>query len=310
MASQKLILDYSQLSDFRESAPLNTDPSAFDIWRIIEKKCRDCGASLDHSTEVSETDWGDPAAVAACNACGWWCQYAVGFNRDGFFEWERVPAALRRYDADDIQAPVDALRRELWNRSAALSDLNPTNMEKLVGSILSDFMDCDVVHTGRTGDGGIDLLLLDGNLPYVVQVKRRSRTQGESVSAIREFVGATLLAGYRRGIYVTAAPHYTSAAIGVARQARTRGLLEKLHLLDRKRFLRILHLVSTKTLSPWQAYYRDQNQGERERHITVRFHGQNYPERFGRLEAWDRSDATSQEEAEGSKTNPQKSEEI
>jgi restriction system protein len=104
--------------------------------------------------------------------------------------------------------------------------------------VLKDFMDCDVIHTGRTNDGGIDLLLLDGDAPYVVQVKRwEQRSRGEAVGAIREFLGATLIAGHNRGIYVTTAPHYTPAAIGAARQAKARKLVEKLHLVDRGRFL-------------------------------------------------------------------------
>jgi HJR/Mrr/RecB family endonuclease len=195
--------------------------------------------------EVFETDWGYPAAILACDRCGWWRQYSVGANLDGFYECERISAALRSYNVSDIQVPVAALRQELKNRSALLSDLNPTKMEQLVGSVLSDFMDCEVVHTGRTSDGGIDLLLLKSDTPYVVQVKRRLREgQGEAVSSIREFLGATLLAGYKRGIYVTTATHYTNAAIDAASAAKSRSLVKKLHLIDRDKFLRLLSLVS------------------------------------------------------------------
>jgi hypothetical protein len=226
---------------------------------------------------VNESSSGDPAAILICDTCGWWCQYAIGANKDGFFECERVPAALRTYDVSNIVAPVTALRRALSENPKWLDELNPTKMEELVGSILSDFMDCEVVHTGRTGDGGIDLLLLDGDTSYVVQVKRRISQHGETVSAVREFLGATLLAGYRRGIYVTTATHYTPATVDAAAAAKSRRLLEKLHLIDRDRFLRLLRLVSAKTLHPWQAYYRDIEGEDINNSFRVRFHGENDP---------------------------------
>jgi len=196
-----------------------------------------------------------------------------------------VPAALRTYQVGDIDAPVNALRRELTQNPKLLAELKPTKMEKLVGSILSDFMDCEVVHTGRTGDGGIDLLLLDGDTPYVVQVKRRiSQQRGEAVSAIREFLGATLLAGHQRGIYVTTATHFTSAAVDAASLAKSRGLVEKLHLVDQDRFLQLLRLVSSKTLAPWQAFYRDEKRAAIDDSFSVNFQGEHSPDEWVRYD--------------------------
>jgi len=284
MSSKRKVLDYSQLSTIREYAPLNSDPMEFDIRSITETHCRDCGGRLEWVIDIADTDWSYPAAVMACHECGWWCQYAVGANRDGFFEWERLPAALRQYPAADITVPVEALRRELLKRSDILKHLHPTKMEVLVGSVLSDFMDCEVVHTGRTGDGGIDLLLLDGDTPYAIQVKRRARAGSEKVSAVREFVGATLIAGYRRGIYVTTAPYYAPSAVRSAQKARRGRVVEKLHLIDQGKFLRILNLVSKKTAPPWRAYYGR----EVDEPAHVRFHGESSPERSGRLALWER----------------------
>jgi hypothetical protein len=281
------ILDYSRLSDFREYGPLNTDPIEVDLLAGQSRSCRACASHLREVPNVFETNCGYPAAILFCAQCGWWCQYSVGSNLDGFFEFERIPAALRQYRVSDIDVPVAALRRELENSSALLLDLNPTRMEQLVGSILSDFMDCEVVHTGRTSDGGIDLLLLDGDTPYVVQVKRRlNQGQGEAVGSVREFLAATLLAGYQRGIYVTTATHFTSAANDAAAVAKSRGLVEKLHLIDRDRFLRLLTLVSTKTLAPWQTYYCEEEGCDLDR-IFVSFHGENSHERHGRDDLWD-----------------------
>lgn len=280
MESDSTILDYSYLSDIREYRPLlgASDPVEIDPLDGVSRTCRDCSSSLLEIDGVIETSWGQPAAILECDKCGWWCQYAVGFNRDGFYEWERVPAALRSYQIDEIDVPVQALRREITGNSKLLAELNPTKMEELVGSILSDYMDCEVVHVGRTGDGGIDLLLLDSDKPYVVQVKRRiNQRSGETVSAIREFLGATLLYGHRRGIYVTTATHYTRSAVEAAAKAKSVGLIEKLHLVDQDVFLRLLRLVSTKTLPPWRAFYRDIEGFDIDERIHVRFSGEHSP---------------------------------
>ena len=273
------ILDYSSLSEIRAFRPLiNVDPRDVDPLAGEDRTCACCSGPLTEVEEVSETAWGDPAAILACPACGWWCQYAIGSNRDGYYEAERVPAALRTYSVADIEVPLDALRRELSRRSGILEELCAKRMEELVGSVLSDFMDCEVIHTGRTGDGGIDLLLLNSDLQYVVQVKRRIvHNRGESVRAIREFLGATLLAGAKRGIYVTTATHFTPAAAEAAASARSLGLVEKLHLVDRTRFFRLLNLVSDHTLPPWRAFYRDAEGSALGDPIHVRFLGEHSP---------------------------------
>ena len=275
MASDSTILDYSCLSDIREYRPLlgAADPRDIDPLDGVSRVCRDCSASLKELESVIETSWSDPAAILACDKCGWWCQCDVGFNRDGFFEWERVPAALRTYQVADIDVPVQALRREITGNSRLLAELNPTKMEQLVGSILSDYMDCEVVHVGRTGDGGIDLLLLNSDKSYVVQVKRRIKQGGETVSAIREFIAATLLYGHRRGIYVTTT-RYTRPAAEAAAKAKELGIIEKLHLIDQEAFLRLLRLVSAKTLPPWRSFYRDVEGFELGDPIHVRFRGE------------------------------------
>src|SRR5687768_8114802 len=115
MTNNHQILDYSQLSDFREYHPLNTDPTEVDLLGGQSRSCRDCASHLREVPDVCETAWGYPAAILVCDRCGWWCQYSVGSNLDGFFECERIPAALRRYRVSDIEIPVAALRRELKN---------------------------------------------------------------------------------------------------------------------------------------------------------------------------------------------------
>jgi hypothetical protein len=212
MQTESKLLDYSYLSEIRWYRPIvgEVDPASIDPLAGESRTCRDCSALLREVDNVYETAWSNPAAILACDKCGWWCQYSVGFNRDGFYEWEKVPAALRTYAVSDIEVPVNALRRELTKNLRLLAELHPTKMEELVGAILSDFMDCEVVHTGRTGDGGIDLLLLDGDTPYVEprarrDGKRNSRVPGGHVVGraptwhLRDNSDSLHLGGYRCG---------------------------------------------------------------------------------------------------------------
>src|SRR5690349_9463889 len=120
MTVEYKLLDYSEVSEFREYKPLDTDPVDVDVLAGESTICRYCAAPLREIEEVCETIWGYPAALLVCHGCGWWCQYAVGSNRDGFFEWERLPAALRAYSVSDIELPVAALRRELLINSKIL----------------------------------------------------------------------------------------------------------------------------------------------------------------------------------------------
>jgi hypothetical protein len=152
-------------------------------------------------------------------------------------------------------------------------------MEELVGSIMGDFLDCDVIHTGGTGDGGVDLLLVEGEeTQYVVQVKRRlKKGRGEPVSVVREFLGATLLAGESRAMFVTTATHFTPPAVVAADTAVARGLVERLDLVDRTRFLELLHLVSDRTLPSWRAFYEREKGIDEGASASLAFRGEQSP---------------------------------
>jgi len=81
-------------------------------------------------------------------------------------------------------------------------------MEALVQSIFRDFYNCDVEYYSSdtyAADGGIDLvaILSEGGLRAAIQVKRRAKDIAESVICIREFVGAMVMEGFQKGLYVT-----------------------------------------------------------------------------------------------------------
>jgi restriction endonuclease Mrr len=121
-----------------------------------------------------------------------------------------------------------------------------------VASVFGEFMSCDAIHIGGPGDEGIDLILVDGNRKYVVQVKRRSRRGAtESVSSIREFVGAMVLKGEVRGLFISTAAQFSREAMEAAHTAGQIGVIEYLELVDVKRLLDVCRLTATSIPVSW-----------------------------------------------------------
>jgi hypothetical protein len=99
-----------------------------------------------------------------------------------------------------------------------------------------------VLHTGKSGDGGIDLILLDsndGNIP--IQVKRRTKTRkAESVTIVRELRGAMVLSGHDEGMIVTTAPRFSKPAVEASQPHPEHLVPQRINLVDCRRLLDII----------------------------------------------------------------------
>jgi hypothetical protein len=129
-------------------------------------------------------------------------------------------------------------------------------MEELTGAVLQDFYPgCEVHLCGKSGDGGIDLLVVVKDVPVAIQVKRRTKPDStESVEAVRAFLGASLLKGYDHLIFVTTADHFTGGPFGAekaAERALQKKLVQKFQLIDRHKFFEMLNLVTTGPSKNW-----------------------------------------------------------
>ena len=70
---------------------------------------------------------------------------------------------------------------------------------------------CEIIHCGKTGDGGIDLKIINSDKPILVQVKRRTESRAnfaEPIKDVREFLGA-MVGESEKGIYVTTANKFS-----------------------------------------------------------------------------------------------------
>jgi restriction system protein len=226
-----------------------------------------CEYCQHQMVEILDTDyWGrirwrdddsiDRRKVSICPSCGWWVQKEKDNLETATIAYTEVTqfAILRSFDIDSAQVPLNTLRNYLRKNESRFHQLNPTKFEQLVGDIFHDFYNCEVTHVGRTGDAGVDLLVIDSDKPLPIQVKRRTNAKiWEPVATVREFLGALLLQGFDRGAIVTTANHFSEPALEAAGKARALGLVDEFRLFDMKRFLDIFKLVTPEgSLPPWR----------------------------------------------------------
>lgn len=197
--------------------------------------------------------------VHTCEHCGWWHEIEgdevyIG-DGDYYGSEETRIGILRKFDVGDMDTPITALRRALQMNDALLYELHPRKMEELVTSVFGDFFSCKAIHVGKSGDGGVDVILVESDKDILVQVKRRG-TQGrkEGPSVVRELLGTMLVSNSSRGIIVTTANSFTKSAKKTAGKAEKTSVIESIQLVDFARFVDILRLTSEKNLHPWEIY--------------------------------------------------------
>jgi hypothetical protein len=105
--------------------------------------------------------------------------------------------------------------------------LPPKSLERLVADLFrANHKACEVIHIGRPGDRGIDVIFIDdNNTTWLVQVKGRSRPgRSEGFSTLQSILGTLALEGKRHGIIATTADYFSRQAHQECRRARQQGL--------------------------------------------------------------------------------------
>ena len=194
-----------------------------------------------------------------CPTCGWWDMYLThseGIGPEGHVNDVSYRAVLREYDHFSLEIPIETLRLELLKREDIIYKIHNKKMEELVQSIMKDFYPgCIASLCGKSGDGGIDLVVLLSDSPMAIQVKRREKPDSvERVEAVRAFLGASLVRGYEHLLYVTTADHFTGGPYGAqteAQKASERRLVKQFQLINRHQFFDMLHLTTHKDQKNW-----------------------------------------------------------
>lgn len=188
-----------------------------------------------------------------CEYCGWWfVRHIIGDqdNKAHAFEYSSS-ALLKSTPASSLEVPVQPLADYLAKNEEKIYSIHPSKMEELVGAVMAECYSCDVRYVGGSGDRGIDLLLLLGDDIIPIQVKRRmtpSRT--ESVSVVRDMLGVMFRDQRRKGMIVTTADHFSTAAQRDADEVLSKKIVDRLDLVDVHNFLSMMrHYCGTKPLS-------------------------------------------------------------
>lgn len=194
--------------------------------------------------------------VCHCQNCGWW--YAIqnaDLCNDGFTVV--AGGVLERFDLSSARVPVEVLKSELAGHIERIGGIHPRKMEDLVASALKGVLDCEVRQLGYSKDGGIDLLLLHGEREIAVQVKRRECQQKrEPVRLVREFLGASLLAGYSHLMFVTSAEGFSKGSEREARLAVAKGLVESYQLIPGRKIMDLIQATRLSESPVWKEALR------------------------------------------------------
>ncbi len=197
-----------------------------------------------------------------CKNCGWWELENV-YNwggahhhiaMEGYYRF----GIVKKFDQSDKDLPINSLIRELNYRKELLYKIHPTKMEELVKHVFESFYNCEVYHCGKSHDGGIDLILINSDNPTLIQVKKRENPKSaESISTIRDFLGAILLNKAQKGIIVSTADHYTYESIKAFKKIINENILAQFELINFRRFVEMLDVVGNQTNDPWKNYLED-----------------------------------------------------
>ncbi|MES2512942.1 MAG: restriction endonuclease [Bacteroidota bacterium] len=151
---------------------------------------------LDHKTEE--------LTLESCKICGWWrIIKTICVPAEEWQIWDirfGCVGTLKNLDLKNINIPVEEVRNFLAAEYDKRNIINPKIYENVVASVFKSH-GYNVIVTGYTHDGGIDVILENGIEQIGVQVKRS--INAIEVEQIRSFIGALILGKYRKGIYVT-----------------------------------------------------------------------------------------------------------
>jgi hypothetical protein len=204
-----------------------------------------CRAGISEIIEPKE-EWREVCTVAECPHCGHW--YADWYQDLGqgvygcpTAEWEAHISKLSEFSK---QLP-EGCHRELAQHLRANPDLwcslSAAQLEKLVAEIFRyNYQSSEVIHVGRPGDGGVDVIFVDsGSRRWLIQVKRRMiATASEGVETIRNLLGVMVIEGTRYGAVVSTADHFTYQAFNARQTVHDKGYT--IWLVDRGRLDRLV----------------------------------------------------------------------
>ena len=214
--------------------------------------CVYCGKALSLTRHIDAST----LHLQTCANCGWWALTKIAREVEANYVIQRYGVA-KFFAIDDLNAPLDSLRQFLKDHPDHVAHVNPHRFELLMAECLKDYFGpCEVIHTGRSGDGGVDIKLVctDGDT-YLVQVKRRTHLdRPEGVRVIRELNGVLFREGQAKGMIITTAERFSAHADQETRiKTPLQGAYE-MRLLVFDDIVSMLRLPRRSPYEPWKQH--------------------------------------------------------
>lgn len=147
--------------------------------------------------------------------CLWYCDYCRFWQARIYSafracmppsdNWVYI-SKLREFDTNLPEGCSEELAMHIRQHPNLLHFFNPTRFEKFVADVFrANYTNTEVLHVGKSHDGGVDVLLIDAEKEkWLIQVKRRGvPIPSEGVGTIRDILGAMHLEEARIGIVVS-----------------------------------------------------------------------------------------------------------
>ena len=150
---------------------------------------------------------------------------------------------LREFDTNLPEGCETELALHIRRHPDLLHFFNPRRFEKFVADVFrANYTNAEVLHVGKPGDGGIDVLLIEARgEQWLIQVKRRgSQKSSEGVSTIRDILGAMVVKGVRKGIVVSTVERFSPNARQDTVKAKTGPFGMTVELVDKDIFNKML----------------------------------------------------------------------
>lgn len=223
----------------------------FDLVEVFNRQCPYCGTLLSekHYFQRYDTHLASGECIEQietiyyCQNDGWW-QHKIYERQDVYPKnWYSIihEGILKTYDDTSSNIPMRVLNDYIFKNPDRITNIHDKKMEELVATVFSDFYNCEAKVVGKSSDGGVDVILIDSDNPTMIQVKRRRSLQHtESVSGIRDLLGATLLNQTNKCIFVSTANKFSREAEKTASMSIELGLVQKFDLVNFDRFLSML----------------------------------------------------------------------
>jgi len=214
-------------------------------------RCPFCSTALESVDNEDHGHW--QLITWGCYGCGWFCEV----EPSEIHAFSIMPAVLAPFP-ETTEVPAPELARALLAQHDLVFQISPTEFEKVVAATLGPLMNCEAHHVGQSHDGGIDVLLLrNGKTDTVIQVKRRTKPSAvESVSVVREFLGAMYYTDSRSGVFVSTGDHFSKEANELASTSVARRKVDRFDLVDCCKLVEMMRLVWIRNDPPWAQYLK------------------------------------------------------